>query len=112
LPWTTPIKHAHGPRDIDSFIMILFLRGGNHFSEVGAVAGEQEVPGWGIRLQEDVKGLRATVEDLAESNSVTHGKLWDAIDKIKEGINNRLPLWATFLIGGLMSLATWGLTHK
>ena len=44
------------------------------------------------------EGLNAEISNLKESDI----QLWDAIDKLR----NRLPLWATFMFGGLMSMVT------
>jgi hypothetical protein len=38
------------------------------------------------------------IEHLRESDT----QQWDAIDKL----TNRLPLWATFMFGGLLSMVT------
>ena len=44
------------------------------------------------------EGLNAEIEHLKDSDL----QQWLAIDKLR----NRLPLWATFMIGGLMSTVT------
>jgi hypothetical protein len=43
---------------------------------------------------------------LAEVNNIKteQKELWAAIDSIRQAINYRLPLWATFLISGLFSV--------
>ena len=44
------------------------------------------------------EGINAEIKNLRESDL----QQWEAIDKLR----NRLPLWATFMIGGLMSTVT------
>ena len=51
------------------------------------------------------EGINAEISNLKESDI----KQWDALDKLRDAIDklrNRLPLWATFMIGGLMSTVT------
>lgn len=50
---------------------------------------------------------RDNAQDLRlEAHSEEHDKLWEAIT----ALHNRLPLWATFLIGFLASVAGASLT--
>lgn len=44
------------------------------------------------------EGINEAIIHLKDSDL----KQWEAIDKLR----NRLPLWATFMIGGLMSIVT------
>ena len=51
------------------------------------------------------EGLNAEISNLKESDT----QQWDAIDKLRDAIDklrNRVPLWATLMFGGLMSIVT------
>lgn len=45
-----------------------------------------------------------------EGNAKTKETVFGKLTELDRALTTRLPIWATFLIGGLMSLATWGLT--
>lgn len=65
-----------------------------------------EVPGWGQVLQSEVGRLREVLSGHIQENRTTHKDLWGGVDDLKNLMNTRLPIWTTFLIGGLMSLST------
>lgn len=55
----------------------------------------------------------ATLESQAKQNDDLHKalngnlqKIWEALDKIKDDVARRPPLWTSFLITGLFSIAT------
>lgn len=57
--------------------------------------------------QTDINNIKKWQDDHPKE----HENIWTELNKIKDALNYRLPLWATFLIAFLSSLATWGLTH-
>lgn len=70
------------------------------------------VPGWGVALQRDVVNLQAEVAEIKVDNAKAHDGFLTKLTDLDRALSARLPVWATFLIGGLMSVATWGLTKR
>jgi len=50
----------------------------------------------------DIENLKSEVRECRQGNKTDFADVWKAINSLR----NRLPVWATFLIGGLMSLVT------
>jgi hypothetical protein len=51
------------------------------------------------------------IEGLEKRQDNHMKEVHEPLNKTLLALQNRLPLWATFLIASLSSVATWGLTH-
>ena len=74
---------------------------------MGVVAmADEHVPGWGVALQRDVVNLQADVVEIKGENTKAHDGFSARLMDFDRALSARLPVWATFLIGGLMSAVT------